>query len=220
MRHNNSVLMAVSRRSNPTMFQKTLALNDFYLGAPDWPHPAGHIQMMGKSDADMLGAEAAGWHGLVADLLPDASLEMVARHALDFWLMSEDLPDPENRVTIDSQGGIVLAVRENNVEAHQRLIRALKQILHDLREPEHVLPRIAYFGQNIPIGGTAHQCGTVRFGRDPSSSALDINCKTHELDNLYVADASFFPSAGAMNPSLTIIANALRVGDHLLERLS
>jgi choline dehydrogenase-like flavoprotein len=220
MRHNNSVLMAVSRRSNPTMFQKTLALNDFYLGAPDWPHPAGHIQMMGKSDADMLRAEAAGWHGLVADLLPDASLEMVARHALDFWLMSEDLPDPENRVTIDSQGGIVLAVRENNVEAHQRLIRALKQILHDLREPEHVLPRIAYFGQNIPIGGTAHQCGTVRFGRDPSSSALDINCKTHELDNLYVADASFFPSAGAMNPSLTIIANALRVGDHLLERLS
>jgi choline dehydrogenase-like flavoprotein len=83
----------------------------------------------------------------------------------------------------------------------------------------HVLPRSLYLGKNIPIGGTAHQCGTVRFGRDPRSSALDVNCKAHDLDNLYVVDGSFFPSSGAVNPALTIMANALRVGDHLLERL-
>lgn len=220
MRHNNSVLMAVSTQPNPTRFQKTLALNDFYLGAPDWPHPLGHIQMMGKSDAEMLRAEASGWHGMVADVSPRTSLEMVAKHALDFWLMSEDLPDPQNRVTLDAQGGILLALRETNIEAHQRLIAALKKMLVDLGGHEQLLQRSAYFGQNIPIGGTAHQCGTVRFGTDPATSALDINCKAHELDNLYVVDASFFPSAGAVNPSLTIIANALRVGDHLLKRMS
>ena len=220
MRHHNSVLMAVSRTPNPTTFQKTLALNDFYFGAPDWAYPLGHIQMMGKSDADMLRGEASGWHGLVADALPGASLEMVAKHALDFWLMSEDLPQPDNRVTLDAQGGIVLTVRDTNTEGHQRLVGALKRILNDLGCHDHLLPRSAYFGQNIPIGGTAHQCGTLRFGTDPANSVLDLNCKAHELDNLYVVDASFFPSAGAVNPSLTIIANALRVGDHLRGRLS
>lgn len=220
MRHNNSVLMAVSRAPNPTRFQKTLAINDFYFSSPDWPHPLGHIQMMGKSDADMLRAEASGWHGLLADAMPGTSLETVAKHSVDFWLMSEDLPDPENRVTLDPQGGIVLSLRDTNMEAHARLIGALKQMLGKIGLHDHLLPRTAYFGQNIPIGGTAHQCGTIRFGRDPSTSALDLDCKAHDLDNLYVVDASFFPSAGAVNPSLTIIANALRVGDHLLERLS
>jgi choline dehydrogenase-like flavoprotein len=176
--------------------------------------------MMGKSDADMLRGEASGWHGLVADALPGASLEMVAKHALDFWLMSADLPQPDNRVTLDAQGGIVLTVRDTNTEGHQRLVGALKRILNDLGCHDHLLPRSAYFGQNIPIGGTAHQCGTLRFGTDPANSALDLNCKAHEVDNLYVVDASFFPSAGAVNPSLTIIANALRVGDHLRGRLS
>ena len=220
MRHNNSVLMAVSEAPNPTIFQKTLGLNDFYLGTTEWPHPMGHIQMMGKSDAEMLKAEASGWHGLVAHALPDTSLETIARHALDFWLMSEDLPDPANRVTLDAHGGIVLTLQENNMEAHRRLAAALKALLGEIGCREHLLPRTAYFGQQISIGGTAHQCGTVRFGADASTSALDVNCKAHDLDNLYVVDASFFPSSGAVNPSLTIIANALRVGDRLIERLS
>ncbi len=219
MRHNNSVLMAISRTPNPTVFQKTLALNDFYFKSSDWPYPLGHIQMMGKSDAEMLKAEASGWHGLVAGLMPGTSLEMIAKHALDFWLMSEDLPDANNRVTLDAQGGIVLSLRDTNVEAHRRLVAALESMLNQLGCHQQLLQRTAYFGQNIPIGGTAHQCGTVRFGTDLSTSALDVNCRAHEVDNLYVVDASFFPSAGAVNPSLTIIANALRVGDHLKQRL-
>ena len=145
--------------------------------------------------------------------------DTLARHAVDFWLTSEDLPDPENRVTIDATSRIVLHLTENNMEGHIRLAEKLKEILQTLDCEPRVLPRSLYLGKNVPIGGTAHQCGTVRFGRDPQSSALDVNCKAHDLDNLYVVDGSFFPSSGAVNPALTIIANAMRVGDHLLERL-
>ena len=105
------------------------------------------------------------------------------------------------------------------MEGHVRLAEKLKEMLQAMDCEPRVLPRSLYLGKNIPIGGTAHQCGTVRFGRDPLSSALDVNCKAHDLDNLYVVDGSFFPSSGAVNPALTIMANALRVGDHLLERL-
>jgi len=104
------------------------------------------------------------------------------------------------------------------MEGHVRLAEKLKEMLAAM-DCDRVLPRSLYLGKNVPIGGTAHQCGTVRFGRDPQSSALDVNCKVHDLDNLYVVDGSFFPSSGAVNPALTIMANAMRVGDHLLERL-
>ncbi len=215
MRHNNSPLMAISRKLNPTKFQKTLALTDFYLGASDWPHPLGLIQMMGKSDAEMLKAEAPGW----ALWRPELPLEVMAHHAIDFWLTSEDLPDPENRVTLDGDGGIVLNVKETNVEGLKRLTAKLREMLNALDCHHHLLPRSLYLGKEIPIGGTAHQVGTVRFGRDPKSSALDLQCKAHELDNLYVVDGSFFVSSGSVNPALTIMANALRVGDHLKARL-
>jgi choline dehydrogenase-like flavoprotein len=105
------------------------------------------------------------------------------------------------------------------MEGHVRLAEKLKEILQTMDCEPRVLPRSLYLGKNVPIGGTAHQCGTVRFGRDPRNSALDVNCKAHDLDSLYVVDGSFFPSSGAVNPALTIIANALRVGDHLVERL-
>jgi choline dehydrogenase-like flavoprotein len=105
------------------------------------------------------------------------------------------------------------------MEGHVRLAEKLKEMLRAMDCGPRVLPRSLYLGKNVPIGGTAHQCGTVRFGRDPQSAALDVNCKAHDLDNLYVVDGSFFPSSGAVNPALTIIANAMRVGDHLLERL-
>jgi choline dehydrogenase-like flavoprotein len=215
MRHNNSALMAISIAPNPTVFQKTLALHDYYFRADDWDYPLGGIQMLGKSDGEMLRAEAPAW----AFLKPEFALDYLARHAVDFWVQSEDLPDPENRVTLDAQGAIHLALRPNNLEAHRRLVAKLKGLLGSLGLHDHLLPRTLYLGKNIPIGGTAHQAGTVRFGPDPQTSALDLNCKAHDLDNLYVVDASFFPSIAAVNPSLTIIANALRVADHLLARL-
>jgi choline dehydrogenase-like flavoprotein len=215
MRHNNSALLAISREPNPTVFQKTLALNDFYFGTSEWPWPMGHMQMLGKSH----GATIKGQVPAPAALLPDLPFDKLAAHAVDFWLTSEDLPAPENRVTLDADGGIVLHLHENNMEAHHRLRAELRKMLPAIDCHAHAFDRSLYLGRDIPIGGTAHQCGTLRFGRDPAASVLDVDCKAHELDNLYVVDASFFVSSGAVNPSLTIIANALRVGERLAERI-
>jgi choline dehydrogenase-like flavoprotein len=152
---------------------------------------------------------------------------MMAQHSLDFWLTSEDLPDPDNRVTLDRQGNIVLTYTPNNEEGHKRLIARLKHLMqqqtrcmvHGHECHEGLLARSLFIGQRIPLAGVAHQNGTIRFGDDPQTSALDAHCKAHDVDNLYVVDASFFPSSGAVNPALTIIANALRVGDHIGARL-
>ncbi|MER5868424.1 GMC family oxidoreductase [Streptomyces sp. NPDC002044] len=218
MRHNNLALMAVSKEPNPTRFQKTLALNDWYLGADDWDFPLGGIQMLGKSDADQIHGEAPRWAGAVA---PDMPFEMLAHHAVDFWLCGEDLPLSDSRVTLDKNGDIHLALDEkNNIAGLQRLQHKLRGMLGHLGMHEHhLLPHSIYLHKGMPIGATAHQAGTVRFGSDPRGSALDVDCKAHDLDNLYVVDTSFFPSIGAVNPSLTAIANALRVGDRLIERM-
>jgi choline dehydrogenase-like flavoprotein len=145
----------------------------------------------------------------------------VAGHALDFWLTTEDLPDPENRVTVDSDGNLTLSYTPNNQVPQQKLYEKLKSMLGQLgMYQEHLIPRHIYMKTAIPIAGCAHQAGTCRFGTDAKSSVLDVNCKTHELDNLYVVDTSFFVSIGAVNPSLTAIANAIRVGDHLMQRLA
>ena len=218
MRHNNVAMMAVSKEPNPTRFQKTLALHDWYLGSQDWDHPLGGIQMLGKSDAEQIRANAPHWAGVVS---PEMPFEVLAHHAVDFWLCAEDLPEPENRVTLDRDGRIHLALDEkNNVEPLKRLRHELQRRLGDLgMHPDRLMHHSIYLHKGMPIGATAHQAGTVRFGTDPASSALDVHCRAHELDNLYVVDTSFFPSIGAVNPSLTAIANAMRVGDHLLDRL-
>jgi choline dehydrogenase-like flavoprotein len=215
MRHNNSAFMAIGKEPNPTVFQKTMALNDFYFGADDFDYPLGHIQMLGKTHEATIRSEAPRW----LLLKPQALFQGMATHSVDFWLTSEDLPNPNNRITLDAAGKVVLSLTEANMEGHIRLQEKLRLILKALDFHPHLLPHYLYLGQNIPIGGTAHQNGTIRFGTDPATSALDLNCKAHQLDNLYVVDASFFPSCGAVNPTLTIIANALRVGDHLTERL-
>jgi choline dehydrogenase-like flavoprotein len=146
--------------------------------------------------------------------------EVMAHHAVDFWLCGEDLPSPDNRVTLEADGRIRLTLDEkNNIEGLKRLKGKFEGMLGDLGLEHHLLDHSLYLHKGMPIGATAHQAGTVRFGTDPATSALDPNCRAHELDNLYVVDTSFFPSIGAVNPSLTAIANALRVGDHLLERL-
>ncbi len=219
MCHLNSVMLSISKCPNPTVFQKTLALNDFYHASDAWEHPMGHISFVGKTDGHVLAAGAPRF-------VPGYPLELMAKHSLDFWLTSEDLPDPDNRVSLDRDGGIVLAYTPNNQEAHQRLQETLKGLLAKIPCPVHgtgchegIVPMRAYIGKRIPLAGVAHQNGTVRFGRDPKSSALDIHCRAHEVGNLYVVDGSFFPSSSAVNPALTIMANALRVGDHLKERL-
>jgi choline dehydrogenase-like flavoprotein len=212
MGHINSVLLAISTTPNPTVFQKTLGINDFYVGDDEFPYPMGHISFVGKLDAIALSAGAPPF-------VPNMTLDVMAHHSLDFWLTSEDLPDPGNRVTLDRDGQVVLHYTPNNGDGHTRLVRKLEYLLQHLDGHMHLVPRNLFVGNRIPLAGVAHQNGTIRFGRDPRSSALDVNCKAHELDNLYVVDGSFFPSSGAVNPALTIMANALRVGDHLATRL-
>jgi GMC oxidoreductase len=139
---------------------------------------------------------------------------------VDFWLSTEDLPNPDNRVSVDRQGNITLSYTPNNQAPKQKLYDKLKSMLQHLgMHPDYLIPRNAYLKTEIPIAGVAHQAGTCGFGRDPASSVLDVNCKAHELDNLYIVDTSFFVSIGAVNPSLTAMANAIRVGEHIAERL-
>ena len=216
MFHNSQAVLALSMEENPTVFQKTLGLNDFYLKGPDVDYPLGNIQMVGKSQAPMFRGEKPG----ETKFAPSWSLEDVAKHAVDFWLSTEDLPRPDNRVTVDKTGTVTIAYKATNDEPKDRLFEQLKSMVGDLgMHHHHLLPHHAYLKNEIPVAGVAHQAGTCRFGTDPKTSVLDTNCKAHELDNLYVVDTSFFPSIGAVNPALTAMANALRVGDHLLERM-
>jgi choline dehydrogenase-like flavoprotein len=217
MFHNSQAVLAISKESNPTMFQKTIALNDFYFGMEGFDYPAGNIQMIGKSVGPMYRGEKP----FLTALAPMFALDEIADHAVDFWLSTEDLPSADNRVTVDKVGNVTLSYTPNNQVAKQKLFEKLKSMLGDLgMHRDHLIPRDAYMKTEIPIAGCAHQAGTCRFGTDPKSSVLDTNCKAHELDNLYVVDTSFFVSIGAVNPSLTAMANALRVGDHLLQRLT
>jgi choline dehydrogenase-like flavoprotein len=216
MFHNSVAVLAVSKEPNPTQFQKTLGLNDFYFGMEGFEYPMGNIQMVGKSQASMYKGEKP----IETKLAPMFTLNDIALHAVDFWLSTEDLPDPKNRVSVDKEGRVTLSYTSSNDVPKQKLYDKLKSMLNHLgMHPDHLIPRTMYMKNDIPVAGVAHQAGTCRFGRDPKTSALDVNCKAHELDNLYVVDTSIFPSISAVNPALTAMANALRVGDHLLERL-
>ena len=217
MFHASQAVLALSREENPTIYQKTLGLNDFYLrGGDDFEFPLGNIQMVGKSQAPMFRGEKP----TETKLAPEWTLERTARHAIDFWLSTEDLPRPDNRVTVDGKGNLTLSYTPTNDVPKERLYEKLKSMLGKLDLNEgHLIHRFAYMKNEIPVAGCAHQAGTCRFGADPAASALDVDCKAHELDNLYVVDTSVFPSIGAVNPALTAMANSLRVGDHLLGRL-
>jgi choline dehydrogenase-like flavoprotein len=212
MCHVNTMFLAVSRDKNPTRFNKTFGLNDFYYQSKDWDYPMGHISMMSNVDANILRLGAPR-------LVPGMTLEIMAHHTMPFWMTTEDLPDPNNRVTLTENGGIMLSYTPNNEEAHKRLQAVFKDMLKEIGCHDHLVALQAYVPGRIPLAGVAHQNGTCRFGADPKTSVLDVNCKTHDIDNLYVVDGAFFPSSGAVNPALTIMANALRVGEHLLARL-
>ena len=231
MAHNNTVLMAFSLfRRNPTKFQKTMAINDFYLGDPaaDVAGPLGNIQMRGKVLAQNLARSSR--------LLVRLFRRFIARRSFDFWIMSEDLPSSENRVELvsgegtrrpdrdaeaagEGGGGTVpgqsIRLRRglNNLGPHRELVRRFR--LHLRRAGLH------FIVEREPSASTIqHQVGTLRFGTDPARSVLNSDCRSHEVENLYVVDGSVFPSSAAVNPALTIAANALRVGSILRERLA
>ena len=187
-------------RKNPTVFQKTVAINDFYLRGPHTRYPLGQIQSQGRT------------HGVMAQtVVPQVPLSMydwwVAR-GVDWLAMSEDLPDARNRILVDVSGRIQMIYRPNNLRAHRTLVKETKRILRRLGF--WVVMTHSHGSKN-----TTHQCGTVVFGTDPRESVLDAYCRSHDVENLFVVDASFFPSSAAVNPALTIVAQALRVSDHI-----
>jgi choline dehydrogenase-like flavoprotein len=215
MYHNSKAVVALGQERNDTVFQKTLAINDFYFAGNGRDWPLGNIQLLGKSNAMAMKGEEPK----LTKLAPRFSLDEVAHHAVDFWLTTEDVPKPGNRVTIDSDGRVHLAYTATNDAEATGLYHELKKILNHVGMADHhVLDKNFYMSMDVPVAGVAHQAGTCRFGADPATSVLDVNCKAHELDNLYVVDTSFFPSIGAVNPALTAMANAIRVGEHLLSR--
>jgi len=250
MYHQADALLALSTQRNEDSYTKTWGTNDFYFkdSDPAYPFPLGQVQPVGSFHFEMMKGDAP-------PLTPGFVLEEMKHHAVPWWLTTEDLPDPENRVTLhnttplwsESQqpgiGGahpsgdtghtnefefvtdaapmrIQLNYTPNNVESFDRLKDRWVDILKRAGHASTSLPLHAYFKKRIPLEGVGHQNGTCRMGSDPETSVLDANCKAHDLDNLYVVDASCFVSASAVNPSLTIIANSIRVADHLIgERL-
>ena len=217
MFHNSQAVLALSLTPNDTMFQKTLALNDFYFGMEGFPYPMGNIQMIGKTLGGMYRAEKP----LLTALAPDRALDEIARHAVDFWLTTEDLPEAgQSRrpsiATAASRSPIDPTIRSRC--ANSTTSCAACSARSDCSRS------ISWRATSICTTTSPSPVALIRRGRVasapiPRASVLDRNCKAHELDNLYVVDTSFFVSIGAVNPSLTAIANALRVGDHLLQRL-
>jgi choline dehydrogenase-like flavoprotein len=192
-------------KKNDTVFQKTVAINDFYLRGPDTPYPLGQIQSQGRT------------HGVMAQSvvpwIPLWAYDAWVARGVDWLVMSEDLPSNDNRVLVDANGRIRLHYQPNNIPAHARLVKEMTRILHRLG----FWKVMSYSHKNR---NTTHQCGTLVFGHDPRTSVLDTWCRSHDIENLFVVDASFFPSSAAVNPGLTIVAQALRVADHLKAELS
>ena len=218
--HTLTAMVSLTAAPIDTTFPKTLAVNDFYWKDPNggFDFPMGHIQLLEYMSGKTLEGQVSDW--LPPALAPDFIFSSVAERLLSFLVISEDLPMPENRVTLGPDGRINLAYTHNNLEGHERLVNTLRSALDGFVSHAHPLSQHRLeLDSLLPLYGTAHQVGTTRFGTDPATSVLDVNCKAHELDNLYVVDSSFFVSAAAVNPTLTIVANALRVGDHLKERL-
>jgi choline dehydrogenase-like flavoprotein len=187
-------------RPNDTVFQKTVAINDYYLHGPDGGYPLGQIQSQGRTHGVMAQT--------VAPWIPLWAYKAWVARGVDWLVMSEDLPRDDNRVMLEGDGSIRVHYQPNNLTAHRRLVVEMKRILRQLGF--WVVVAHSHRDRN-----TTHQCGTLCFGTDPRHSVLDPFCRTHDIDNLFVVDASFFPSSAAVNPGLTIVAQALRVADHI-----
>ena len=208
MAHNFAVVMTLNTKRNHTGFPKTLAFTDFYWGNQDFDYPMGSVQLLGGANKDKIMAYGP-------PLMPNFIAEAIANHSLSWLVITEDLPDFNNRV-LNRNGKVFLEYTYNNKTAFNKLIQQWIQVLQSISVFKS--SGTLHIPQKMGLREVTHQCGTCRFGEDANTSVLDINCRTHDVDNLYVVDGSFFPSSAAVNPSLTIIANALRVGQHLLTR--
>jgi choline dehydrogenase-like flavoprotein len=221
MKHLISSVVQLARTPNSGTFRRSVYVNDFYWGGQDFPYPMGHIQNTGGLLQDVIFAESPPLLSGLAKLMPGFGLNQLATHSIGWWAQTEDLPDPNNRVHWVGEKLHVDYV-PNNIEAHDRLIYFWTEALKTAEKSvEHIVfQRGGGHPRGLaPLSVMANQCGTCRFGTDPATSVLDLNCRTHDIDNLYVVDSSFFPSNAGVGPALTVIANALRVGDHLIERL-
>lgn len=207
MSNNNATFVAISKEPNPSPFQKTLALADFYWGDDEFKYPMGFIQMLGKVDEQLMRYEAP-------EPLGGMTHAEMAAHSIDFWLQSEDLPDVNNGITLNANNQIVFHYDRNNYIAHQRLTDKLKSLLGDIGCHESLIPVDYYLGQQFSYN-LAHQMGTMKMGTDAAASVLDQYCRPHELENVFVTDGCFMVSSSSVNPTLTIIAQTLRVADYI-----
>ena len=206
MAHLATMMEAVDlSQVNDTVFSKTIAINDYYLRGPKGGYPLGQIQAQGRTHGLMAKLHAPWW----GRPIPLPIYDWWVGRGYDWLAMSEDLPRDDNRITLDGSGRIVLRYRQTNTSAHRELVGEMKRILARLGLKYPVT-------HSLGTTNTTHQCGTLVFGNDPSASVLDPWCRTHDVENLFVVDASFFPSSAAVNPGLTIIAQALRVADHIM----
>ncbi|NEQ68049.1 MAG: GMC family oxidoreductase [Symploca sp. SIO2D2] len=218
-----SLLTAVVQlrtKANSGSFFKTVYVNDFYTGDTNFPYPMGHIQNTGGLLSDIIFAESPPLFSVLAKFMPGFGLKQLATRSVGWWTQTEDLPDLNNRVRVEGNK-LFVDYTPNNLEAHDRLVYRWTEVLKTVEKDLDGFQRgVIHPRGEVPIQVMANQCGTCRFGDDPATSVLDSNCRTHDLDNLYVVDGSFFPSNASISPALTIIANALRVSAHLMERLS
>ena len=223
MKHQMTAVVQPSPKPNSGNFLRSVCVNDFYWGDENYSYPMGHIQNTGGLLQDITFAESPPILSILAKAMPELGLKRLALRSVGWWTYSEVLPDPNNRIEVKGDK-LFFHYTPNNLEAHDRLVHRWIEVLKSVdkavgnsffaRSGGNVYPR-----GEAPIEVVANQCGTCKFGEDPATSVLDINCRTHDVDNLYVVDSSFFPSSSAITPALTIIANALRVGEHLKERL-
>jgi choline dehydrogenase-like flavoprotein len=220
MKQQLSVVIQLASSTNSGLFQRTIGINDFYWGNEDFPYPMGHVQNSGGILQDVLFAEAPPILSVFTRIMPGFGLRQLATRSIGWWLQTEDLPNPDNRVRLTGEK-LHLDYQPSNVEAHDRLVYRWVDVLKAVEAAQPALfNRSAHPRSDMPIQVVAHQCGTCKFGEDPATSVLDLNCRAHEVENLYVVDSSFFPSSASVSPALTVIANALRVGDHLIQQLN
>lgn len=220
MKNLKTSIVQLRSKANSGAFLKTVSVNDFYWGDDEFSHPMGHIQNSGGLLADVIFAEAPPLTSVLARYMPGFGLKQLATRSVGWWAQTEDLPMPNNRVRVEGKK-LYVDYTPNNLEAHDRLVYRWIDVLKAIEKKIGGAQRgFVHPRAEAPLSVMANQCGTCRFGKDPTSSVLDRTCRAHDVDNLYVVDGSFFPSNASVSPALTIMANALRVGDHLIERLS